>query len=166
MPNEGFFQRWSRLKTKPAAPDIVPAQPVVAPAPAAADMPATPAAAPPPTLADAAALNGESDYSAFVARDVDAAVRRLAMKKLFADPHFHQVDGLDIFMGDYNLPDPISPAMLAALDHARGTLARIEEVLQSAVGDAIAENPTIALEDAPAMPPPHPPNRNDDQEAA
>jgi hypothetical protein len=156
MPNEGFFHRWSRLKAEPAALDVAPAPPaVVQPAPASVDIQA--ADIPPPTLADAAALNGESDYSAFVARGVDAPVRRLAMKKLFADPHFNQVDGLDIFMADFNVPDPVSPAMLAALDHARGTLARIEEVLDGAVGE-----PSTITSAAPALPLPP----NDNQEAA
>jgi hypothetical protein len=160
MSNEGFFQRWSRLKTEPAAPDAAPPPPVVVQAaPVSVDTPDVPS----PTLADAAALNGESDYSAFVARDVDAPVRRLAMKTLFADPHFNQVDGLDIFMADFNVPDPVSPAMLAALDHARGTLARIEDLL----GGAASQSPTIttaaAAEDTPALP--LSPNDND-QEAA
>jgi hypothetical protein len=84
-----------------------------------------------PTLADAANLTADSDFSSFVARGIDPSVRRLAMKKLFADPHFNVVDGLDIYMGDYNLPDPIAPAMLASLAHARNIFAKVvEEVLE------------------------------------
>lgn len=155
MPNEGFLQRWSRLKAEPAAP----AEPVVAAQlpEAPADVPAADAAL--PTLADAAGLTAESDYSAFVARGVDSSVRRLAMKKLFADPHFNQVDGLDIFMSDFNVPDPVSPAMLAALDHARGAIARIEEVLDPADGKTSTANREAPAEDVPASPP-------NDQEAA
>ena len=107
MPNEGFLQRWSRLKAEPAAPEA-PA-PVAAAPVAEAPLASAPDEAPAlPTLADAAALDAGSDYSAFVGRGVDSAVRRLAMKKLFADPHFNLIDGLDIYMGDYNLPDPVS----------------------------------------------------------
>jgi hypothetical protein len=157
MPNEGFLQRWSRLKAEPETPETPVAPVVAAPAPVEpVDAAATEATL--PTLADAAELNAQSDYSAFVARGVDADVRRLAMKKLFADPHFHQVDGLDIFMGDYNVPDPVSPAMLAALDHARGAIARIEEVL-----DPAAEATTINTEEPAEPMPALPPN---DQEAA
>ena len=29
------------------------------------------------------------------------------MKKLFADPHFNVMDGLDIYVGDYTQPDPL-----------------------------------------------------------
>ena len=154
MPNEGFLQRWSRLKAEPVAPEL-PAAPIDA-APVV-DPPV--AATAPPTLADAAALDAQSDYSAFVARGVDSAVRRLAMKKLFADPHFNLMDGLDIFMGDYNLPDPVSPAMLASLAHALNVLPRFDE--EDPVDPAVAEQaPSITpAADPPALP-------SSDQEAA
>ena len=115
-----------------------------------------------PTLEDAAQLTAESDYSAFVARGVDSSVRRLAMKKLFADPHFNVVDGLDIYMGDYNLPDPVSEAMLASLTHARSALGRFDEIVD-AVDAAVATDPTPNTE-ATAAEPPAPPSP--DQEAA
>ena len=75
-----------------------------------------------PTLEDAARLTPDADFSSFVAKDVDKSVQRLALKKLFADPHFHVMDGLDMYMDDYNVPSPVSAAMLAALDHARSAL--------------------------------------------
>jgi hypothetical protein len=34
------------------------------------------------------------------------------MKKLFTDPHFNVMDGLDIYIGDYNTPDPLPAGML------------------------------------------------------
>jgi hypothetical protein len=165
MPNEGFLQRWSRLKAAPEAaePPAAPAELPARATHAAHTLPATAApsagapaaefgtdretAAPLPTLADAAVLNADSDYSAFVARGVDADVRRLAMKKLFADPHFNLIDGLDIYMGDYNLPSPVSPAMLASLSHARSVFARIDELL----------DPDAAAQAAPSMTAPAPP---------
>lgn len=115
MADERFLQRWSRLKTQGAP---LPAD-AVAPVAAAEDKAV---ALPAPTLDDVAALTSESDYSVFLGDGVDTAVRRLAMKKLFADPHFNVVDGLDIYMGDYSKPDPVSPAMLAALQHARSVM--------------------------------------------
>lgn len=158
MPNEGFLRRWSRLKTEPVAPDapLVPAAAPVAETPVVVDTPA--AATAPPTLADAAALDAQSDYSAFVGRGVDSAVRRLAMKKLFADPHFKLMDGLDIFMGDYNLPDPVSPAMLASLTHALNVLPRFDEPDDPADPALAQQAPSISA-DPPALPSP-------DQEAA
>lgn len=78
-----------------------------------------------PTLADVAALGPDSDYSAFVTQGVDKTVQRLAMKKLFSDPHFNIMDGLDVYIGDYTKPDPIPAAMLASLNHARSVFARM-----------------------------------------
>jgi hypothetical protein len=75
-----------------------------------------------PTLRDIALLNAESDYSAFVAAGVDRTVHRAAMKKLFSDPHFNVMDGLDIYIDDYTKPSPLSASMLAALQHAKSTL--------------------------------------------
>ena len=41
------------------------------------------------------------------------------MKKLFADPHFNVMDGLDIYIDDYSKPDPIPEAMLRKLASAK-----------------------------------------------
>ena len=71
-----------------------------------------------------ARLDAGSDYSAFVARGVDTSVRRGALKKLFADPHFNIGDGLDLYMGDYNKPDPIPAAMMSALRHTQSFFAQ------------------------------------------
>lgn len=134
MPEEGFLRRWARVKSTGA--DAVEAPPAAAPlatvveaVPRAHDTPAQgDLAQPAPTLIDAAQLTADSDFSAFVSPHVGQDVRRLALKKLFADPHFNVLDRLDMYMDDYNKPDPVSAAMLAALDHARGTLRRPEEV--------------------------------------
>lgn len=132
MPPEGFFQRWSRLKTDTAAP--VPA-PDESPAPPLAELagavpPASNAAAENDgqarqlTIEDVARLDAEADYSPFVARGVDQSVRRSALKKMFSDPHFNTGDGLDLYMGDYNKPDPMPAAMLAALQHSKSFFAQ------------------------------------------
>ena len=62
---------------------------------------------PPPTLADVAALTRDSDYSRFVAPDVDGEVKNAALKKLFGDPRFNVMDGLDVYIDDYCKPDPL-----------------------------------------------------------
>ena len=89
----------------------------------AAPVPATsaPAAAepPPPTLADAQALTSDSDFKPFVARGVAPEVRNAAMKKLFADPHYNVMDGLDIYIGDYSIPDPLPASMLRQMASAQ-----------------------------------------------
>lgn len=128
MSEEGFFRRWSRLKATGEATEIQapPAAPPV-PAPAVTRAPAEPEAPPRPlpTIEDAARLTPDADFSSFVAKDVDKSVQRLALKKLFADPHFNVVDGLDMYMSDYNKASPLAPAMLASLQHAPGLLAQL-----------------------------------------
>jgi hypothetical protein len=75
-----------------------------------------------PSMKDVAALAADADYSPFLARGVDKAVRRAAMKKLFSDPHFNVMDGLDIYIDDYTKPSPLPPGMLENLRHAKSTL--------------------------------------------
>lgn len=72
------------------------------------------AEAPPslPTLDDARALTPKSDFQPFMRHGVASDVRNAAVKKLFADPHFNIMDGLDIYIGDYNTPDPLPAGML------------------------------------------------------
>lgn len=134
MPDEGFFRRWSRLKstrgpadTPAELPPTPPRAPLAPPEPAALGRDEAEAAprAPLPTLEDAARLTPDADFSAFVARDVDKSVQRLALKKLFADPHFNAIDGLDMYMSDYNKASPLTPGMLASLKHAPGVLDRL-----------------------------------------
>lgn len=148
MPDEGFLRRWSRLKSEGGAHEA-PAGPPVAEAPAPAVAPGRPLAAPEPeapapTLEDAARLTPESDYSAFMAQGVDKAVRRLALKKLFADPHFKVMDGLDMYMDDYNKFTPLAPGMLAELRHAQQVVASLldeDEAAQGMDKDAAQEAP-------------------------
>jgi hypothetical protein len=131
MSEEGFFRRWSRLKAEAPAELPAVAAPVEAPPPVAPPAKAPPVAPPAqelarklPGLEDVERLAPDSDFSAFVTKGVDKTVQRLAMKKLFSDPHFNLVDGLDVYMGDYNQPDPVPAAMLAALHHAKSLFAQ------------------------------------------
>ncbi|HJU70506.1 MAG TPA: DUF3306 domain-containing protein [Paucimonas sp.] len=115
MDADSFFARWSRQKAQAAQREQMPA----AIAPVAQPEPQN---QPPPTLDDVARLTPDSDFTPFVARGIDENVRRGAMKKLFADPHFNVMDGLDVYIGDYSKPDPIPVQMLAALIHAQALL--------------------------------------------
>ena len=90
--------------TAPVAAELAPA----AEAPTAPDT----AAAPALTLEDVAQLTRDSDYTGFVARGVTPEVKNAALKKLFTDPHFNVMDGLDTYIGDYNTPDPLPEGML------------------------------------------------------
>ena len=93
------------------------------PAPALTAPPTT--LPPPPTLADVAALTAESDYARFVAPGVDRGVKNAALKKLFTNPHFNIMDGLDTYIDDYGKPDPLPAGMLRqmAQSHALGLFA-------------------------------------------
>ena len=86
------------------------------PAPAALPEPPAP---PQPTLAEVALLTRESDYSRFVGAGVDTRVNQAAMKKLFTDPHFNVMDGLDTYIDDYGKPDPIPLAMLRQMNQSK-----------------------------------------------
>ncbi|OWW21331.1 DUF3306 domain-containing protein [Noviherbaspirillum denitrificans] len=108
MEAESFFERWSKRNADAAAERElarVPEQPL-----------------PAPTLDDVALLTPDADFSRFVAPGVDETVRRSAMKKLFADPHFNVMDGLDVYIEDYHSFTPIPAAVLAALHHAQSLL--------------------------------------------
>ena len=131
--SEGFFTRWSRRKQEVAAAQPAPAQtpepPRAAEPRASAPQPLSPTApqalpaavpeAPLATLDDAQALTPASDFQPFMQRGVDAQVRNAAMKKLFADPHFNVMDGLDIYIDDYSQPDPLPAGMLRRMASAQ-----------------------------------------------
>ena len=65
------------------------------------------------------ALTQDSDFKPFMARNVGAEVRNAAMKKLFTDPHYNVMDGLDIYIDDYSMPDPIPESMLRQMAGAK-----------------------------------------------
>lgn len=152
---DGFLGRWSRRKQEvregkpvqdPAPPSPqapVPAG-VNAPAPlagqpAAASVPPEPAAAPLPTLQDVQSLSIDSDFKPFASRAVAPEVRNAAMKKLFTDPHFNVMDGLDIYIDDYTQPDPLPAAMLKQMASAQFMgLVEEEPEKPSAAGQAAA----------------------------
>lgn len=146
MSAETFFARWSRRKaeTAPAAPPDVVADASLA-IPAAE--PGEVAVKPPPTLEDVAALTADSDFKPFVARGVDEAVRRSAMKKLFTDPHFNIMDGLDIYIDDYSKFEPIPPEMLAQLNHAKDLLNPLA-MLDRITPKPLAQAPAVELAEA------------------
>jgi hypothetical protein len=131
-----------------AVPALVPA-----PAPAReADASASAAEAPGlPTMDDVATLTPDSDYSSFVARGVDQAVRRSALKKLFADPHFNTMDRLDIYIDDYTKPSPMSETMLASLRHTARLFGRVAD--QVAEDDAATATATVTADPAGTLPP-------------
>ena len=53
-------------------------------------------------------LSAQSDFSPFMAKDVDPQLRNQAMKKLFSDPHYNVMDRLDTYIDDYSIETPLS----------------------------------------------------------
>lgn len=76
-------------------------------------------AAPPAGLPNIEDLTPSSDYRRFMQPDVPRASRNAAMKKLFTDPHFNVMDGLDTYIDDYTKEDPIPLEMLKDLAQSR-----------------------------------------------
>jgi hypothetical protein len=54
--------------------------------------------------------------------NVEDALRRVALKKLFSDPHFNVPDPFEAYSGDWTGGEPISEEMLATLNQARTLL--------------------------------------------
>ena len=107
---DGFLSRWSKRKAgKLDDPVEQPKEVAKRPAPVSPEEPAPP----PVTLEDVEKIDRfDPDFSAFMKPDVDPAVQQAALKKMFTDPHFNVMDGLDIYIDDYSKPDPLPPGML------------------------------------------------------
>jgi hypothetical protein len=125
--------------------------PAVAPAPLPSTPTAVERAAPP--LQSIESLTMESDYGQFFQPKVPEALRRAAVKKLFADPHFNIMDGLDTYIDDYTKPDPIPPAMLARLLHARDIIDHPSDRKPEAIDGAGPGAPIEGSEPAAVAPP-------------
>jgi hypothetical protein len=180
----GFLSRWSRRKAQartgnelaeaeapnPALPAPTPEAPATSDvtsetsAPASECSPdgepmtagdATPE--PLPTLADVAKLTSDSDFTRFLAPNVEAGVKNAALKKLFADPHFNVMDGLDVYIDDYSVPSPLPQHLLLKMAQAKflglvkekteEVLAHLSDLPPDDAGDAV---PVQAAPDAPA----------------
>lgn len=114
-----FFKRWSDLKTSQApqvVPEPLPELPVTKADTAQPELsenpPLTVAAPQGPTLEDVQNLQRDSDFSKFMQAEVGEDVHQAAMKKLFTDPHYNIMDGLDIYIDDYSKEDPLPAGML------------------------------------------------------
>ena len=141
---EKFLARWSRLKREEAA----------AP-PAAASKPDVPGAdrdSSPPELPPLDKLTIDSDYTGFFHPKVDEKLRQAALRKLFSDPHFNVMDGLDVYIDDYSKPDPLPPEMLAGLKQAQRIIAWAREDTEKTAREAAAaaqtQSPPLSLEEA------------------
>jgi Protein of unknown function (DUF3306) len=167
--SESFLARWSRRKLaaereaeQPAeslAPDTAAAPPAQdgslgvaaaepAPAPAPERDPATTTEVPLPPIESLDGLR--SDYQAFFQQPVADELRRAALKKLFADPHFNQMDMMDVYVDDYTQFEPLPEALRLRLPSARAFLldaerAALDAAEASAGADGDAQQPLVAI---------------------
>lgn len=127
---EDFLRRWSRLKRE------VPAE--------------KPAETPKPDLPPVEKLTSDSDFSGFMHPKVEDALRRVALKKLFAgDPHFNVPDPFEPFSGDWTLAAPIPDEMMKTLNQARTLLLSDEEKQALAKQEAEAQPQPAKADDEP-----------------
>jgi Protein of unknown function (DUF3306) len=112
--DKGFLGRWSARKVavKEGKPIVEPTPIAPEPLPSKALEAVTEPVPPALTLDDVAVLTPASDFSTFVAKGVDTLVKNAAMKKLFADPHYNIMDGLDIYIGDYSTHAPMPQSVI------------------------------------------------------
>jgi hypothetical protein len=167
---DSFLSRWSRRKAgvrsgaalapeaavalppasakpQPTAETVLVALPTATP-PAEAEGAAP--AKPPPTMADVALLTRDADYTRYLAGSVSPEVKNAALKHLFTDPHFNVMDGLDIYIGDYNTPDPMPAGMLRQMVQSQ-LLGLFDNEVEADTKPTVAVN---AADPAAAAPPP------------
>jgi hypothetical protein len=94
-----------------------------------------------------------SDYQAFFQQPVAEDLRHAALKKLFADPHFNQMDMLDVYVDDYTQFEPLPVALKVRLPSAREFLSDSErseleavEARTGATGGAVEASADPATE--------------------
>jgi hypothetical protein len=180
MSDDTFLSRWAKRKAAVKQGVVVDAADVAPPLEPALDRPPSTAKAeviaspvngegqgggdvaanntrpPPLTLEDTTHLTPQSDFTRFVAPNVDPAVKNAALKKLFADPQFNVMDGLDTYIDDYGKPDPIPMSMLRTMvqSHVLGLFAEELEAKPSPTDD---QNAAVRLQPHDAPEPADPP---------
>lgn len=110
--SEAFLSRWSRMKKTAGETPVV--EPLAVTPVVDAEKAVIPAAQNEPVLENISqnlpaveSLTDESDFTAFMQPKVPEALKRQALKKLFANPQFNVMDGLDVYVDDYSVSVPI-----------------------------------------------------------
>lgn len=181
--SDDFLSRWSRLKRRSTAgperptADAVPAKAgtqleaavagdALAPGLRRGDEPVESSDPLPPIES----LTPDSDFSPFMKPEVDASLKRQALKTLFQDPRFNVMDGLDVYIADYSVADPLpegwlekmtqvarlgeykTPAEQAASPESEAAEEAEKAQQNEALATAPGPTPSDTLE-APAVPP-------------
>jgi len=169
---EPFLARWARVKHDHAK---VASLPVAARAPDSAEFTNTrndahlqpqmveearaetglPNLSEPVALPSLDSLTPQSDFSPFMAHNVDAQLRNQAMKKLFTDPHYNVMDRLDIYIDDYSIEIPLSIEVIRQMNISKtlGLFDDEEKAAEASAGTAaIATAPP--RDEGAVVPPP------------
>ena len=125
-PRKPVLSRWSQRKlaasrdasVRDASTSVAP--PVTnPPAPASTPDAQVPPAPVAPELPPVESLSFDSDFTQFMQPKVDESLKREALRKLFNDPRFNVMDGLDTYIDDYTKFEPMTPDIVAQLNHAK-----------------------------------------------
>ena len=146
--DEGFLRRWSRMKSAPADARAEPPAERVEPPPAGKDGASDPSEQTP--LPPIESLTPDSDFTPFMQTDVDPQLRRGALNKLFEDPRFNVMDGLDVYIDDYSKPDPLPEGWLEKMTQVArlGIFRPAQEEEKEAPADAANAAAQCALREA------------------
>ena len=139
-PNEAIsLSRWSRLKRAAADEQAARAAPVEAllvseqsseyvVANAKIDVATSADYAELPPIS---AISLAEDFTPFMQAKVPQALKQQALKALFKEPHFNVMDGLDIYIDDYTVFEPISPEVMATLSSWKAIMNPPQQVVTS-----------------------------------
>jgi len=130
---ENFLGRWSRLKREQEEKPVAQKN-------ESQDQP--------PELPPLDQLTPDSEFSGFMHPKVEDALRRAALKKLFADPHFNIPDPYEAYSGDWTVGEAIPDEMLATLNQARTLLFSDKQKEEADAKQVAEEQAKIAQQQA------------------
>ena len=130
---ENFLGRWSRLKREQEEKPVAQKN-------ESQDQP--------PELPPLDQLTPDSEFSGFMHPKVEDALRRAALKKLFADPHFNIPDPYEAYSGDWTVGEPIPDEMMATLNQARTLLFSDKQKEEADAKQVAEEQAKIAQQQA------------------
>lgn len=164
---EGFLSRWSRRKRqaaegRPAEPEAAPQTPEILPAPAPESAEPQPPAFDPASLPPIESLTAGSDITAFLRKEVPAALRQAALRRIWTlDPAIRDYVGPAEYAWDFNAPDGVPGFALSLGGDAKRLLAQamglLEEKEPPDTVDTVSEPPATAGPALEPVPPEDPP---------
>lgn len=154
---EGFLSRWSRRKRqaaegRPAEPEAAPQTPEIPPAPAPESAEPEAPAFDPASLPPIESLTAGSDITAFLRKEVPAALRQAALRRIWTlDPAIRDYVGPAEYAWDFNAPDGVPGFALSLDGDAKRLLAQAMGLLEEK--DPAEGTPEPAVPAEPAPPP-------------